>query len=157
MEVYVIFTYNVYNWITLQVALYFRYEITSKTLKSTFYKVNVFCKIHEIWVKTFEDIAPRTVPDRQTDRLTWVIIELLVAAKMHKAWMTCAALYRHYTKNSWSDRTIHIWDICMMTSSNGNIFRVTDHLCGEFTGPRWIPRTKASDAELWCFLWSAPE
>ena len=27
----------------------------------------------------------------------------------------------------------------MMTSSNGNIFRVTDHLCGEFTGPRWIP------------------
>ena len=25
---------------------------------------------------------------------------------------------------------------------NGNIFRVTGHLCGEFTGPRWIPRTK---------------
>ena len=24
-------------------------------------------------------------------------------------------------------------------------------------GLRWIPRTKASDAELWCFLWSAPE
>ena len=43
----------------------------------------------------------------------------------------------------------------MMTSSNGNIFRVTGHLCGEFTGVRWIPRTKASDAELWCFLWSA--
>ena len=37
----------------------------------------------------------------------------------------------------------------MMTSSNGNIFRVTGHLCGEFTGPRRIPRTKASDAELW--------
>ena len=33
--------------------------------------------------------------------------------------------------------------------------RVTGHLCVEFTGPRWIPRTKASDAELWCFLWSA--
>ena len=32
----------------------------------------------------------------------------------------------------------------MMTSSNGNIFRVT--------GLRWIPRTKASDADLWCFL-----
>ena len=39
---------------------------------------------------------------------------------------------------------------------NGNIFRVTGHLCGEFTGHRWIPRTKASDAELWCFLWSGP-
>ena len=44
--------------------------------------------------------------------------------------------------------------LIMMTSSNGNIFRVTGHLCGEFTGDRWIPRTKASDAELWCFLWS---
>ena len=39
----------------------------------------------------------------------------------------------------------------MMTSSNGNIFRVTGQLCGEFTGPQWIPHTKASDAELWCF------
>ena len=28
---------------------------------------------------------------------------------------------------------------------------------GEFTGPRWIPLTTASDAELWCFLWSGPE
>ena len=45
----------------------------------------------------------------------------------------------------------------MMTSSNGNIFRVTGPLCGEFTGHRWIPRTKPSDAEPWCFLWSAPE
>ena len=45
----------------------------------------------------------------------------------------------------------------MMTSSNGNIFRVTGLLCGEFTGHGWIPRTKASGAELWCFLWSAPE
>ena len=50
---------------------------------------------------------------------------------------------------------MHLYD--MMTSSNGNIFRVTGHLCGEFTGPRWIPRTKASYTELWCFLWSAPE
>ena len=32
--------------------------------------------------------------------------------------------------------------IHMMTSSNGNIFCVTGHLCGEFTGLRWIPRTK---------------
>ena len=42
--------------------------------------------------------------------------------------------------------------ILMMTSSDGNIFRVTGHLCGEFTGHRWIPRKKASDAELWCGL-----
>ena len=47
--------------------------------------------------------------------------------------------------------------VLIMTSSNGNIFRVSDHLYGEFTGHRWISRTKASDAELWCFLWSASE
>ena len=30
--------------------------------------------------------------------------------------------------------------ICfIMTASKGNIFRVTGHLCGQFTGPRWIP------------------
>ena len=43
----------------------------------------------------------------------------------------------------------------MMTSSNGNIFRVTGHLCGEFTRHRCIPHTKASDAELWYFLFCA--
>ena len=37
-------------------------------------------------------------------------------------------------------------------SSNGSIFRVTGPLCGEFTGHRWIPLAKASDAELWCSI-----
>ena len=45
----------------------------------------------------------------------------------------------------------------IMASSNGSIFRVTGPLCGEFTGHRWIPLPKASDAELWCFLWSTPK
>ena len=44
-----------------------------------------------------------------------------------------------------------------MTSSNGIIFRVTGPSWRETIGHRWIPLTKASDAELWCFLWSAPE
>ena len=38
--------------------------------------------------------------------------------------------------------------ITMMTSSNGNIFCVTDPLCGEFTSDRWIPCTKATDVEI---------
>ena len=29
--------------------------------------------------------------------------------------------------------------LIMMTSSNGNIFRVTGLMCGEFTGQRWFP------------------
>ena len=37
----------------------------------------------------------------------------------------------------------------MMTSSNGNIVRVTGHLCGEFTGPRWIGQTPVIII-LWC-------
>ena len=41
----------------------------------------------------------------------------------------------------------------MMTSSDRNIFRVTGPLFGELTGHL----TKASDAELWCFLWSTHE
>ena len=44
-----------------------------------------------------------------------------------------------------------IWKL-MMTSSNANIFRVTDPLCGEFTGHRWIPLTKASDARFDVFF-----
>ena len=46
----------------------------------------------------------------------------------------------------------------IMTSSNGNIFRVNCLLWGESTGKRrWIPVTKTSEAELGCFLWSALE
>ena len=30
-------------------------------------------------------------------------------------------------------------------------------LGGESTGHRWIPLIKASEAELWCFLWSVSE
>ena len=40
----------------------------------------------------------------------------------------------------------------MMTTSNGDIFRVAGSLCGQLTGHLWIPHTKASDAELWYFL-----
>ena len=45
----------------------------------------------------------------------------------------------------------------MMTSSKENIFRVTCPLWGESFSHRWIPFTKANDADFLCFLWSAPE
>ena len=47
--------------------------------------------------------------------------------------------------------------ICMVTSSNRSIVRVTFPWCREIGGHRWISVTKANDAELWCFLWFAPE
>ena len=58
----------------------------------------------------------------------------------------------------WGQECADHCGVFMMTSLNGNIFRVTGHLCGEFTCHRWwIPLTKASNAELWCFLWSVPK
>ena len=56
--------------------------------------------------------------------------------QFHPAWFS-----RSYLMNTHMPNCVTF----MMTSSNENIFRVTDHLCGKFTGPRWIPRTKASD------------
>ena len=41
----------------------------------------------------------------------------------------------HYLKQCWP----------MMTSSNGNIFRVTGHLCGEFTFPAQRPVMRSFD------------
>ena len=102
----------------------------------------------------------------------------------------------HVALTIFADVRFSAANLRMMTSSNGNIFRVTGPLCGEFTGPgefptqrpvtrsfdvslicvwingwvnnreagdlrryrghydrsRWIPHTKASDAELWCFF-----
>ena len=65
-------------------------------------------------------------------------------------------MFKQFVIRTWSLQTPTYFDWSlsesMMTSSNGNIFRVTGPLCGKFTGRRWIPRTKASDAELLCFL-----
>ena len=63
-------------------------------------------------------------------------------------------VYMWYTQPIFTDIGHISYDI---VTSNGDIFRITGPLCGEFIGPRWIPLTQASDAELWCFLWSAPQ
>ena len=55
-----------------------------------------------------------------------------------------------------SPKQVHVF-LLMMTSSNGDFFRLTVPLWGESTGQRWTPLTKASDAELWYFPWSTPE
>ena len=41
---------------------------------------------------------------------------------------------------------------CMMTSSNGNIFRVTGPLCGEFTGPGEFPAQRPVPRSLDVFF-----
>ena len=47
-------------------------------------------------------------------------------------------MFRRLLYHQWRGRSP------MMTSSNGNIFRVTGPLCGEFTGDRW-PMTRSFD------------
>ena len=64
----------------------------------------------------------------------------------------CLKAPSHYLNQCWIVISKVLWQFhrkgsrylsIMMTSSNGNIFHVTGHLCGEFT---------ASDVELWCFF-----
>ena len=45
----------------------------------------------------------------------------------------------------------------MMTSSNGNIFRIIAHLCGEFTGHGEFHAQRPVTQSFDFFLWSAPE
>ena len=64
---------------------------------------------------------------------------------------------RNYSP-SYSSMCVCVYSPFMMTSSDGNIFRVTGPLLGEFTGHRWIPLTKAGDTELslicaWIYGW----
>ena len=44
------------------------------------------------------------------------------------------------------ERKWHYDQIFVIDSTGSCHFRITGPLCGEFTGHRWIPRTKASDA-----------
>ena len=84
---------------------------------------------------------------------TWLTYWLLTGK-----WITMDLPWQHCQHYFWVMKLYiqflsHIADQHMMTSSNGNIFCVTGHLCREYTGPRWVPLTKASDAELWCFIY----
>ena len=86
---------------------------------------------------------------------------LYQTVRKHDRFNNGTAVYEHHLSSvtwaPWHNAMICSTDYRMMTSSNGNIFRVTGPLCGELTGHRWISRTEASGAELWCFLRSASE
>ena len=54
--------------------------------------------------------------------------------------LVCTTCCRHFPINAKHHHN-PVWYI-MMTSSSGNIFRVTGPLCGEFTSYRWFPLQK---------------
>ena len=84
--------------------------------------------------------------------LSKIVVSCLHFIRIRDRFQHCWTFVRR--SHRWSMDFLPKWQ-AMVTSSNGNIFSVTDPLCGEFTGHRWIPRTTARDAEAWCFLWSA--
>ena len=83
------------------------------------------------------------------------IVYELIAPHLHTWWRFLIWTFslRGQKKSNLCINVHRAWTFCtafayMMTSSNGNIFRVTDPLHGEFTGHRWIPLTEAGEAEL---------
>ena len=78
-----------------------------------------------------------SLPSSARGHMTWELITLMVVdIHMFGDW----------------DLLTH-WSIGLFNKK----IRVTGPLWGESTGHRWFPLTKASDAGLWCFLWSPPE
>ena len=82
----------------------------------------------------------------------WLLRTLLYLQLLCSQWQKIPIQWNRWVAPSSDDHRSP-----MMTSSNGNIFRATCILWGEFTGHRLILLAKSHDAELWRFLWSAPE
>ena len=84
-------------------------------------------------------------------RITWEYIYIYIINQITTPCMKVISL-ADYTSSYWHEPIPEAKCPFMMTSSNGSIFRVTGHLCREFTGPRWIPLTKNTDAEFDVFF-----
>ena len=75
-----------------------------------------------------------------------LVNQLAMTQNKHNILQTVYIADSGFAPSQW-ETALWLYHPFMMTSSNGNIFRVSGHLWGEFTGSRWLPRTKASDAE----------
>ena len=96
--------------------------------------------------------------------LTFVIVPVLfhifqMQFKVNSSYLWLCKYFND--KNHW---IIFIWVRAWLdtSSADGEVIKWKHFSCywafvRGFTGPLWIPLTKASDAELWCFLSSAPE
>ena len=102
---------------------------------------SLICPITNVWANN------RDAGDLRRHRAHYAVIAMNIGfgGISYSATATCTLSSRLRTRQ------------LMMTSSNGNIFLVIGPLRGESTSHRWISLTMASDAELWCSFWSAPE
>ena len=126
---------------------------------------------HVAWIRT------PSLLRRHLKSYRWWLRVALVSARCGVPWLGCPPLDKRLSLTCHPDRYTRPHSCrnpCSAPSSryihlkgqgknhhddaiNGSIFCVTGHLCGDFTGHRWIRRTMASDEGLWCFLWPAPE
>ena len=141
----------IYIYVYIYIYTYIHKKIHQQMSPSSFIKdIPYLALTGELWVVFYEDF-PESWP-----RYNDTALYLLTGSETY--YFLCAedAIWCSMSPQNRNEPNITC-TVIMMTSSNGNIFRVTGLLCVEFTGDRWIPHTKDRDAELWCFLWSAPE
>ena len=68
-----------------------------------------------------------------------VLLHLVYRTDKHIIAALFLCQYSMYRQKSYRCNISYALTVFMMTSSNGNIFRVTGPLCGEFTGPGEFP------------------
>ena len=121
----------------------------------SFVSIDLYCSVSVVWNEMLCYIKPRyNITRLYTTKTT----KACANVAGHTLYRGQAIIWTNYGLAYCHPRNIHMFFMyTMMTSSNGSISRVPGPLRGESTGDRWIPLTQASDAELWCFLWSAPE
>ena len=119
-------------------------------------------------------------------RSIWIAMIWIFLNRVTRYWTGSALLQRNAITwtiyDNWSRGWKLQWNMnqCTTVFCHENAFENVVHFCGYFVpvswwrhqmetfprywlfvrgipGHHWIPCTKASDAELWCFLWSAPE
>ena len=105
-----------------------------------------------------------TLSETETQK-EWLIHFMNISSMSQIAGVNCGVSTKYWTSNE-PTKSFREWSLCvkradqkklfcfrwawasivtssiqhvMMTPSNGNIFRITGHLCREFTGHRWIP------------------
>ena len=94
-------------------------------------------------------------PSGLLHRLRMIHMTTSLSGEVH---LKCIGKFHHMASLShWSMRSrvacsASIHDPALRRHPTDTLFRVTGHLCGEFTGRRWIPRTKATEAELCDFF-----
>ena len=94
--------------------------------------MSTVCEIAHMWM------SQNTFGDKLT--LVWVMNWCRHAPSHYRSPDLCDQMASlHHNELTWCRYIVTHCGLVMMTSSNGNIFRVTGPLCGEFTGPGEFP------------------